>query len=247
MMLWYKAWRESRVRFAIMVAALVWACGVVILVQQAMRAHADEPTTYVTFIWKAVYKGTVRDLFSILVMMLGLGGLAQERAVGTAGFTLALPVSRAKLVATRAAVGFLEVACLALLPAILLFLLSPFVGESYPLTQGLQFALLWTGGGAILFAATFFLSALLAGEYTAWVICIAGLTVYLIVIHLPPLGNYPELDFLSVMSGAEMSYFRSSDSTLIGPMPWFPLLVMLATAFGFVRGAEVITRQRDFS
>jgi ABC-2 type transport system permease protein len=247
MMLLYKAWRESRVRFGIMAAALIWACGVVILMQQAMRTQADEPMTYVTFIWKAVYKGAVRDLFAILVMMLGLGGLLQERAAGTVGFTLALPVSRSRLVVTRAGVGFLEVALLAFLPAILLPVLSPLAGQSYPLSQSLQFGLLWTGGGAILFAVTFFFSALLAGEYLPWVLCIAAVTIYAFLIHVPALAGFPQLDFLGMMNGADMPWFRSTDSMLIGPFPWPALLVMLLLAFAFAWGHAGVTARRDFS
>jgi ABC-2 type transport system permease protein len=247
MMLLYKAWCESRVRFGIMAAALVWACGVVILTQHTIRAHADEPMTYVTFLWKAVYKGAVRDLFTILVMMLGLGGLLQERPAGTSGFTLALPVSRRKLMSTRAVVGFLQVVVLAFVPAVLLTLCSPLVGEFYPLSQGLQFGLLWVGGGAILFAVTFFLSALLAGEYTSWILCIVALVLYEVMIHVPPLARFPRLDFLQMMNGSGMAYFRSADSTLIGPIPWLALLVMLLAAVAFVWSAGGVTARRDFS
>ena len=93
-MLWYKMWRESRVRFAISAVALLWMCGAVVLLQQQVRAHADEPLSYVRYIWHAVYKANALDLYILLVIVLGLGGVQQERAQGTAGFTLSLPLSR---------------------------------------------------------------------------------------------------------------------------------------------------------
>src|SRR5258708_33137852 len=104
-MLWYKTWRETRTRLLISAMALAWVCCAIILTQHGNRAHADPPISYDAYIWKAVYKGYVRDFFIILVIVLGGGGLLQERAHGTAGFTLALPVSRSRLMGVRAAVG----------------------------------------------------------------------------------------------------------------------------------------------
>jgi hypothetical protein len=79
----------------------------------------------------------------MLAPVLGFGGLQRERAHGSASFTLALPVSRLALIAARAAVGLLEILALALLPVILVPALSKFVGEAYPLSQALEFSLLW--------------------------------------------------------------------------------------------------------
>lgn len=77
-MLWYKMWRESRVRFAISAVALLWMCGAVVLLQQQVRAHADEPLSYVRYIWHAVYKANALDLYILLVIVLGLGGVRSE-------------------------------------------------------------------------------------------------------------------------------------------------------------------------
>src|SRR5579871_2717430 len=96
-MLYYKMWRESWIRFVISAVALLWMCGSVVLLQRQVRAHADEPLSYERYIWSAVYKANVLDLFILLVIVLGLGGVLQERAQGTAGFTLSLPVSRWRL------------------------------------------------------------------------------------------------------------------------------------------------------
>lgn len=246
-MLWFKAWRESRVRFAAMALVLAWACAAVVAMQSTLRAHSDEPLTYYSFVWNAVYKGTVRDMFVILGMMLGLGGLAHERATGTAGFTLALPVTRGRLIITRALVGFLEIAALASVPAVLLPALSGLAGESYPAAQSMRFGLLWAAGGSIPFAATLLLSVLLAGEYSPWVVSIAALTVYMVIIHIAPLSGFPDLDFLRLMNGSGYSWFRATDATLLGPLPWMAIAVMALVAAGFVSAAERLTARRDFS
>ncbi|HEY7338858.1 MAG TPA: hypothetical protein VH639_28475 [Bryobacteraceae bacterium] len=242
-----KAWKESRVRFAIMVLALAWICAAIVLLQRIASARSDESMSYAQFIWKAVYRGAVRDLFTILAMLLGLGGLLQEQAKGTAGFTLALPVSRKRMVAARAVVGLAEVAFLSFIPAILLPLLSPLVNESYPLGAALTFGVLWTAGGSILFAATFLLSAVLAGEYTPWIVCTASLVAYMLLVSLWPLSLLPSLNFLQVMNGVGMPWFREAKYALVGPAPILPIAVMgLAAAF-FIWAAGAVTESRDFS
>lgn len=247
MMLCYKAWTESRLRFGIVLLALVWACGAVVAIQGASRAHADEPMTYAQFVWKAVYRGAVRDLFALLAMTLGLGGLRQEQANGTVGFTLALPVSRTRLVVSRAAVGLVEVAVLGFVPAMVLTLLSPLTGQSYRLYQGAVYGLLWAAGGVVLFAATFLFSTLLAGEFTPWIAGVVSLVAYLMVVHLPPLSAAPRLDFLQVMSGSGMPYFRTSDSTLIGPVPWAAVGGMILSGVVLMWTAGRATERGDFS
>jgi hypothetical protein len=243
----HKAWRESRVRFGIMVVALAWICAAIVILQRTIGARGDESMSYAEFIWKAVYRGAVRDLFTLLVMMLGLGGLLQEQARGTAGFTLALPVSRNRLVATRALVGFGEVAFQSFVPALLLPLLSTFVGESYPLNQAVNFGVLWMAGGTILFAAAFLCSVLLAGEHTPWIVCTASLVAYLVLISVRPLSRLPSLNFLQVMNGSEMPYFREADYKLVGPTPLLPIAVMGLAAGCFIWAAGVATQRREFS
>jgi len=91
MMLWYKAWRETRARIIISALAMAWACAVIVLLQNNTRAHANEPMSYVSYIWNAVYKDYVKNLFIILTIVLGGGGLLQERAHGHGGFYACAP------------------------------------------------------------------------------------------------------------------------------------------------------------
>ena len=68
-------------------------CLFIVMNQQTMRDHAAVPMTYIGYIWKAVYDSFGRDIFLMLSIILGSGGLLQEKAQGTAGFTLALPAN----------------------------------------------------------------------------------------------------------------------------------------------------------
>jgi ABC-2 type transport system permease protein len=246
-MLAYKAWRESRTRFLVSVAALVWGCSVVLLIERSVRAQAHPPMIYTHYIWSAVYKSnSLRDLYLLLVLTLGLGGLLQERVRGTVGFTLALPVSRSRLVWTRALVGLVEVTLLACLPAVLLPMGSSFIGERYPAIQAWQFAVLWVAGGGVLFAIAFVCATQLSGESSAWVASFVIVVLYAALVHLvPALARVPRLDLFDLMSGSEMPYFRVADAALVG-LPWGAVAVLAGITVTILATAALITTRQEF-
>jgi ABC-type transport system involved in multi-copper enzyme maturation permease subunit len=175
MMLYYKAWLESRTRFCLSAITLAGLCVLFVLCQrETLTSFTDEPVSYIGYIWRAIYKGYLRELFVLMVLLLGMGGLMREKAHGTACFTLAIPASRLRLVAARALVGFGEIAILSFVPAMVTPALSTFVHRSYPLSQALQFGLLWTVGGVLIFGLGFIASAIFSGEYTAPVAAFIG-------------------------------------------------------------------------
>ena len=235
-MLWYKMWRESWLRFAIAAAALLWMCGAVVALQRQVRAHADAPMAYMHYIWSAVYKANVLDLFILMVIVLGLGGVLQEREQGTAGFTLSLPVGRWRLVASRAATGLAQVGILALLPALLIPLLSPLVGETFAFSRALQFSVLWTGGGMLVFALAFFFSVVLPGAYSPVIASLAGLLAYSAVVELPWFKRHPALDLFEIMHGSS----RGEAS-----LPWVSLGLYALMALSLVFAAGAIVARRD--
>src|SRR2546427_12360202 len=104
LMLLHKAWLESRARFAVSAMAVGWLC-LVYVIWQPTRAEAQPPAPYQTYISHAVYDSVLLHVFVGCAIVLGLGGLRQEKARGTAGFTLALPISRVRLVRPRDAPG----------------------------------------------------------------------------------------------------------------------------------------------
>jgi ABC-2 type transport system permease protein len=184
-------------------------------------------------------------LFLLLSLLLGVGGLLRERDFGTAGFTLALPVSRLRLVWVRAALGLVEVVALSLLPALLLPALSLLTGQWYPWSQALQFAALWAVGGALMFMVGFLASSLFGGEYTAPVVGLLTWFVYSVVVDLPYFERH-SLDVNDIMSGAGMRYFQPSGALLVGPLPWNALGVILSIVLGLAALASQVTRHQDF-
>ena len=245
-MLWYKAWRESRTRFVLSgLSIAVISAGLAFFYGDAARAITDRTLTYPEYIWRIVYKGYLRELFVVLALLLGVGGLLRERDYGSAGFTLSLPVSRGQLLAWKAAAGIIEIAALSFLPAMLVPLCSEFAGTSYPWAQALKFGLLWLVGGTFVFIIGFLASTVLGGEYSAPVAALLALLLYSGAAEAPLLERYlPNVhDF---MSGMGMPYFRSADFVLSGPLPWTQITVILLMALALFEASSHILHRRDF-
>src|SRR5262245_10196884 len=121
MMLWYKAWRESRVRFLLTAAVWTLLClGLMYRARTGFPPPERPDLLYSAWVWANIYGNFNPTVFIILAMVLGLGGLQRERPVGSAPFTLSLPVTRFRLVQVRAATGLLQVAILSFIPMMLI-------------------------------------------------------------------------------------------------------------------------------
>jgi ABC-type transport system involved in multi-copper enzyme maturation permease subunit len=246
MMLWYKAWRESRARFLLSAAALTVICAsFVFFHRDASSGISDEPLSYAVYIWRITYKGYLRELFVILAILLGLGGLTRERDHRTVGFTLALPVSRWQLLATRTLVGLAEVGVLATLPAIVLPTLSPLIGQSYPSSQAWGFTILWTMVGSLIFGMGLLASVLFTGEFTAPVAAILGLMGYSLVADISPMDSYLT-DIHDVLSGIDMPYFTERTGLLSWHLPWHTLVAVLLATASLIAISARITNRQDF-
>ncbi|KAA6459541.1 ABC transporter permease [Acidobacteria bacterium AB60] len=233
MMLLYKAWLESRARFLLGLLALAGLSAVFVLFNQDVRTVVtDHDMSYVEYIWRGIFKGQLRDIYVILTLLLGLGGLDRERSYGTAGHTLALPVSRWRLIAARGLTGIVETAVLAILPASLVPALSPFVHESYSWLLAFQFGALWTIGGTLIFAIGFLASVLVAGEYSAAVAALVFLFGYSITTDLPGMEHYL-VDIHDVMNGS-------------GPHDISTLAAISVTAAAMIWFGGLITSRKDY-
>lgn len=242
MMLWYKAWRESRIRFAMIALAVAAVCLYAVLFHD-QDLHGR---TYNEHIYNLIYSGTAKGVFAFLVIFLGLGGLLRERAHRTAIFTLALPVSRVRLILTQIAVGLAEMAALALLPALLISSLSPLVHQTFPLAEALHFSVLWFGCGTIIFASAFFLSVVFGGEYTAPVACYIALISQALVAQWAPLRPY-RLNLLWTMGEFGTMRWDSQHNVLLSsPLPWVRLLIIALIASGLFALSARITQRQDF-
>ena len=238
-MLWSKAWRETRTRFLLVTAILAAMCAWAVFLPQTGidGTHID----FRTSIYKFIYYGKAKGVFSVLVIFMGTGGLLRERSLRTAAFTLSLPVSRLCLVAIPATVGLAEVAALALLPATLLPVLSILVDQTYPLPEALQFSILWFGFGSSIFAVAFFFSVIAGGEF------VAPAAAYLILMLQGYVGPAIGIQFvLGAMSGLGTVYGGAFGNVVATGLPWASLAAYSASALILFAVSGFITQRQDF-
>lgn len=187
-MLWYKAWLESRVRFAIAASILIGFCLFATLSHDSIGPVGIGSVSL--RIDKLIYSGTAKGAFSLLSLFLGLGGLVRERARHTAAFTLSLPVTRFQIIRARLAMGLLQLAVLSLVPALLIPPFSWLAHAPFPAALALHYSLLWFVGGSVIFSLAYLLSVFLEGEYTAAVACYILVMLQALISAWGPLRPY---------------------------------------------------------
>lgn len=227
-MLLYKAWCETRSRFAIGVAALAAMTAIAVM----HGADAASPGTAQARFAAAVYGDSTRTTFVLLAIVLGIGSLRQERALGTLGFSLALPVSRSRLVAARAAVGLAEVGLLAGFVALWVTALAVIVGSgsSIPIAQPLRLAVLWSGCGMPIWCLAQLLAAVVASDYAAYLGALMIVLGYEATLQLTALRDWPLLDLFRVMSGVGEPYLGADGALMALPWPALAGAVALGAA-----------------
>lgn len=193
-MVWYKAWRESRLQFMVGVSVVAALCMAYVLLARRLMpglSHQTPPIhTYDQYLYWEIFSGPVLMLTQILFLLLGLGGLQRDRRHGTVGFTLALPVGRSRIVIWRVIVGLLEVIAIAAVPIAVLSAASPLVGERFAPQHGLVFLLLWIVGGTVTYSLSFLFSVLFPSELTALGAAYGVFLIYQLMTHLPNMHPY---------------------------------------------------------
>jgi ABC-2 type transport system permease protein len=169
--LWYKAWLETRGRFLACLITLTLFCFIFVHHAQEIAFRGDGlsrpggPADFHRLLY--VNQQFLVIMWVVSAVLLGMGGLVREKAVGVSTFTLSLPVSRARLFAVRVATGTFQAAALAILPWCAVFLASSSAGMPIRLSQVSLYILLLLLGGLSYFAMAILVSSFVEGEYTA--------------------------------------------------------------------------------
>jgi hypothetical protein len=238
-MLWYKAWKETRARFVISL------CGMTALGSwyAYIEAQGVQKFARVDWYYRVLHTGhaALVTMWVAAVLILMMGGLLRESAVGTAPVTLALPVSRMNLMRSRIFVGLLQSAALAIVPWTALFLASNTFGLPTAVSQAWFHLVLMAGGGVVFFAVAFLVSCFVEGEYTAPAVSFGILFVLVIAADKKDFRAYNPWNF---MLGTE--YLDPKSHLLVGPIPWAHLLVNLLLATLLTAAAIRSIQRRDF-
>jgi ABC-type transport system involved in multi-copper enzyme maturation permease subunit len=157
--------------------------------------------SYPLYIWLSLPHGFLQFLWVIAAVVLGLGGLLREDALGSSGFSLSLPVSRRRHILSRAVVGVAEAIALGFIPGLIVVILSPLIQRSFPLSQALMFGTMFVLAGLIFNALGFFLSHMLRGEYAAPGVALAAIAAFYVFTKLP---RFEFLNVFDAMDGKKV-------------------------------------------
>jgi ABC-type transport system involved in multi-copper enzyme maturation permease subunit len=247
-MLWYKAWRESRMRFLLSASIIAAMCLIYTLFHARLYpgvAH-DHPNvrSYTQYIHWTIFGGVTRGLLQLSCLLLGLGGLQRDRKQNTLGFTLALPVSRISLVASRAALGLVQVLALSVVPSLVVTAASNLAGQQLPLGYALRFIPLWAAGGVFTFAVSFLASVLFSSEYVSLTVAYVAYMFYLAGVRHPSLSRF-HLHVADFMSGVFPHYLDRTTMLWTGAYALAPIAGFLTAALVLVVLSGLLTTRQD--
>ena len=247
-MLWYKAWRESRVRFFLGAAIIAIMCLGYTLFQARLYPWAASETprvhNYVQYIHWTIFGGATRGMLQLSCLLLGLGGLQRDRKQDTLGFTLALPVRRFSLVASRAALGLVQVLALSVIPSVIVPAASHLVGQQLPLDYALRFIPLWAAGGAFTFGISFLASVLFSNEYVSLAVSYVAYVFYLAGVRHPRFNRF-HLHAADFMSGLFPHYLDRTTMLWANTYATAPIAGFLGAALVLVALSGFVTTRQD--
>lgn len=241
-----KAWLETRNRFlgSAIVLTLLGLSTVVrasSTIEGWERFHSGEKMPYALYVWLSLSHGYLQFIWIICAVILGLGGLLREQSLGTASFTLGLPISRWNVVVVRALVGAAELLLLAAIPGVLVTAFSPLTAHSFPLIQSLMFASLIAGAGIFFYALSFTLAHLLSSDYAAPSVALAATAALYVLTKLPHMSP---LNIFELMTGAR--FMNPWTYMLDRGYPMLPISLCVAVSFLMVRLSYRTAASRDF-
>jgi len=238
-MLWYKAWLDTWARFVVSLLGITGLVSYVVFHnEQSALSYARMDYYYASF------HGTHSLLCILWVMavtLLIMGGLLREKAAGVSAFTLALPVSRTRLMRVRILVGLGQAMTLVMVPWAAMMLVGGLTGKIPPLSQAGFHIVLLASGGLVFFAIALLVSSLVEGEYTAPIISFGTMIGLAIATGDPSVRAYSPWDF--IIGG---SYWDRHSSLLVGPLPWLPIAVWIAIAIALIVVAVTAIEKREF-
>ncbi|MGH9663659.1 MAG: hypothetical protein ACRD9L_04455 [Bryobacteraceae bacterium] len=193
-MLWMKGWLETRWRLLFAVGIILSTLVARAFVGVPLEQDARRMMTAVTFLW----------LFAA-VFLAGAGIKTQAAFQATKGLhgstyvTLSLPVSRFRLLAVRAGIGFLETAGIILLSGAVAWALFPMVRAGSTLADLIKLVLTGWCCTLTFYAIAVLVAVFLDEMWQVWGTLIAiGLMKWLTVRYPPP----PSLDVFRAIGNA---------------------------------------------
>jgi hypothetical protein len=246
--LWRKSWLESRSRFIGAAAVMLLVAGWDILDSKHGMSRFDmtPPITFAQYV-AYIFRGHLQWVWIASVLLLGMGGLVREDALGTAQFTLALPFRRRQWIQVRAALGVIQAGVLALIPSLVIPLASRVIGHSYSAFEAVKFSGLLFAAGVVFFFGGMFWSSLLSGEFSAIAIsglsCLLAFTAQDYFYRWIPSFRFPYFNMGAFLSGYDL---LNRATGLLEGWPWSGIVKSICTAAVLFWSSMAIVERRDF-
>jgi hypothetical protein len=255
-MLWYKSWLETRWRFVIgLVLLMLSAVGTVLAYPEVLKLLPLAPRTdlsgeigrrvaesaalardYRGYVWSQWFRQNMTQQWTLFAVLLGTGGLLSQVSGGGTLFTLSLPTSRNRLIGVRAAVGLAELLMLAVVPSLVIPVLSPAIGQTYGIGDALIHGACLFIAGAVFFSLACLLSTLFSDVWRPSLIALCVAAVLALCEQVfRDLSRYSIFQLMS----AEV-YFRS------GGLPWLGLVASAALSVAMLYAAARNIARQDF-
>lgn len=228
-MLWYKGWLETRLRFLF--------CFVLSTFILYMSHQHGSPRSL-----HGIIQGTTPSAMLAFCAMLGGAGIVTQppfQAVkglhGSTLFTLSLPVSRFRLVAVRATVGWLELVSLIVLFCTGLWFLYPTLKTTAPPAEMAEYVISLIGCASVIYCFSVLLATFLDDQWRIWGTMIGSVGLWWLFDH----ANVP----------ASINIFQAIDtrSPLIAhTMPWPPVAFGAVLSAAFLIAALKIAQSREY-
>jgi ABC-2 type transport system permease protein len=238
-MLWYKAWLETRSRFLISLIGMVALCSFSVLYGDRNVAY-EVGSEYYNFVLFEGHQLLVL-MWTLAVTLIMMGGLLREKASGSSSFTLALPVSRGRLMVVRICTGLAQAFTLAIVPWVAMFSVSSVFGKTRSLSQAVCYLVFLLGGGVLFFAVAVLVSSLISGEYTAPVASFGAVVVIAVALSGAALRPYSPWEF---MTGIE--YLNRHTNLLTLPIPWLQTAIYIFVAGLLLAISVRLIQQQEF-
>jgi hypothetical protein len=247
-MLWQKGWLETRFR-------LLFTLGMTLFVLSVQRsahmssvppAHADAAVLSATaranaVILSAMTFANAIPLIVVCAMLAGAGIATQpsfQAAKGVHGsclFTLSLPVSRLRLLATRAAVGWLELVAEIAILCCGTWLVSPLLRQMATPTEMAEYAVTLVACGSALYCLSVLLATFLDDQWRTWGTMIAACTIAWISNHA------------SLPASIDIVQAIGKNSPIIAhTVPWSAMAFAVALAAALFVAALKIAQSREY-
>jgi ABC-2 type transport system permease protein len=235
--LWYKAWLETRSRFLTCLATLTLFSGIFVHhAQELLRPEWKSDFNRLLF----VNQQFLVIMWVLSVVLLGMGGIVREKAIGISSVTLALPVSRARLLRVRVGMGALEAIVLGVVPWLAVFVVSSFARKPILITQVASYVLLLVAGGLVYFAMAVLVSSLVSGEYTAPALAF-GIVLLAAMLFDAWLRQFNLWRLVTGDFSIDRSTYLLSDH-----LPWMGILSSLFVAVLMLLASTVVVQRREF-